>query len=47
MARPQPWVDGIKARPEVTLIEVTRSNREAVPEQILRWVRQTQGETVP
>ena len=47
MARPQPWVDAIKARPEVTLLEVTQANREAVPEQILRWVRRTQGEMAP
>jgi nucleoside-triphosphatase len=47
MARSEPWVDAVKARPEVTLIEVSRANREALPEQILLWLLQKQEETVP
>lgn len=35
MARSQPWVDAIKARPDVTLVEVTPLNRSTLPEQIL------------
>lgn len=35
MARSQPWVDAIKARPDVTLVEVTLLNRSTLPEQIL------------
>jgi nucleoside-triphosphatase len=38
MTGPQPWVDAIKARADVTLIEVTRANRQALPEQIYRWL---------
>jgi nucleoside-triphosphatase len=47
MAGPQPWVDAIKVRTDVTLIEVTRANRQALPEQIYRWLLQNQGEKVP
>ena len=36
MARPHPWVDVIKARPEVSLVEVTTLNRGTLPEEILR-----------
>jgi nucleoside-triphosphatase len=40
MARPQAWVDAIKARPNVSLVEVTTLNRSTLPEQILRGLRQ-------
>jgi nucleoside-triphosphatase len=40
MARAEPWVDAIKIRVDVILINVTPANREALPEQILRWVRE-------
>jgi nucleoside-triphosphatase len=40
MARPHPWVDAIKARPEVSLVEVTPLNRSTLPEEILRGLRQ-------
>ena len=41
MARSHPWVDAVKARPKVTLVEVTLANRQALPEQILHWLQQT------
>jgi nucleoside-triphosphatase len=44
MARSQPWVDALKARPDATLVEVTRANRQALPGEILCWLLQTQGE---
>jgi len=40
MARSQPWVDVVKARPDATLIEVTVANRWALPDRILRWLRE-------
>ena len=39
MAR-SPWVDAVKARPGVTLLEVTPANRSACPELILAWLQQ-------
>jgi nucleoside-triphosphatase len=30
-----PWADGVKALPQVTIIEVTRSNRDKIPQQVL------------
>ncbi len=44
MARSQPWVDALKARPDATLVEVTPANRQALPGEILCWLLQTQGE---
>jgi nucleoside-triphosphatase len=41
---PQPWVDAIKARSGVTVVEVTRSNRDEMPARILAWLAKTQGE---
>ena len=35
MARSHPWVDAVKARPDVNLVEVTTLNRGTLPEQIL------------
>jgi len=40
VAGPHPWVDAIKARPRVTLVEVTLANRQALPERILHWLQQ-------
>lgn len=45
MAGPHPWVDAIKARSSVALVEVTPANRQALPEQILGWLRQTLEQT--
>jgi nucleoside-triphosphatase len=36
MARSHSWVDAIKARPNVRMVEVTTLNRSTLPEQILR-----------
>jgi nucleoside-triphosphatase len=36
----QPWVNGLKARPDVTVIEVTTENRQAMPDRILRWLHE-------
>jgi nucleoside-triphosphatase len=45
MARPQPWVDAIKARPDVTVVEVTTANRQAMPDWILRWFAGSAGKS--
>ena len=37
------WVDALKARPDVTLLEVTPANRAACPELILAWLRQNRA----
>jgi nucleoside-triphosphatase len=42
MARPNPWVDGLKAMPAVTLWEVTAKNRGEMAEQVIRWVQEGQ-----
>lgn len=47
MAGPQPWVDAIKARPDVTLIEVTPANRQDLPDRIVRWLRGAQASDRP
>jgi nucleoside-triphosphatase len=38
MAGPEPWADALKARPDVTLVEVTRDNRDKLAAQILVWL---------
>jgi nucleoside-triphosphatase THEP1 len=38
MAAPHPWVDRIKARPGVMLIEVTAANRDRLPARLLDLV---------
>jgi len=40
MAKPNPWVDGLKAMPDVTLWEVTIENRHGLAEQVVQWVGQ-------
>ena len=35
MAKPNPWVDGLKAMPNVTLWEVTVESRDGLAEQIV------------
>jgi nucleoside-triphosphatase len=37
MAR-SPWVEAIKARPDVALMEVTAANRSAIPDLVLAWL---------
>ncbi len=39
MAGSQPWVDAVKTRPDTTLVEVTRDNREELPELVWRWLQ--------
>jgi nucleoside-triphosphatase len=38
MARSHSWVDALKARPGVTLWEVTVENRDRLPARVLNWV---------
>jgi nucleoside-triphosphatase len=40
MARPHPWVDALKARPDVTLWWVQVDNRDEMALQVLDWLRQ-------
>jgi nucleoside-triphosphatase len=39
MASAHPWVDAIKRRPDVSVVELTRANREALPQRILEWLQ--------
>ena len=39
MARPNPWVDSLKAMPNVTLWEVTIQNRNKLAGQVVAWLR--------
>jgi nucleoside-triphosphatase len=38
MARPHPWVDPLKGRPDVTLWQVTVENRDEMLSRVLEWV---------
>jgi nucleoside-triphosphatase len=38
-----PWVDAVKSRPDVTLLEVTVANRSAFPALILDWLEEDPG----
>jgi nucleoside-triphosphatase len=38
MARPNPWVDALKAMPNITIWEVTAGNRTEMVERVLGWV---------
>lgn len=40
MARPNAWVDALKAMPNVTRWEVTAENRNRLAEQIIQWLNQ-------
>jgi len=40
MARPHPLADRIKQRPDVKLIEVKESNRDGLPDQLIREIEQ-------
>lgn len=42
MARPHPWVDALKARPDVTLWQVTVENRDVMVRRVLEWVQPVQ-----
>jgi nucleoside-triphosphatase len=39
MAGSQPWVDTVKTRPAITLVEVTLDNRQELPELVWRWLQ--------
>jgi nucleoside-triphosphatase len=43
----EPWVEAIKARPDVTVVEITPANRQAMPRRILRWWHQESGDWAP
>ena len=47
MARSHPWVDRLKRRDDVTLVEVTLANRQALPERILGWLSQPLADASP
>lgn len=38
MLRPHPWADKVKRHPEVATVVVTKSNRDSVLEQVVRWI---------
>jgi len=38
MAKPNPWVDALKAMPNVTLWEVTAENRDRLAGRVLEWL---------
>jgi nucleoside-triphosphatase len=38
MARPNAWVDSLKAMPDVTLWEVTAGNRDRMAERVVGWL---------
>jgi nucleoside-triphosphatase len=40
MAKPNPWVDGLKSMPQVEMWEVTVENRDGLAEQVVQWVDQ-------
>jgi nucleoside-triphosphatase len=39
MARSQPWVDALKARPDVTVWQVTWENRDEMPARVAKWLQ--------
>jgi len=41
MLSSNPWADTIKRQPQVSLIEVTRTNHRQVLEELLRWLKAT------
>jgi nucleoside-triphosphatase len=38
MAKPNPWVDALKALPQVQVWEVTAGNRDGMAEQVIEWL---------
>jgi nucleoside-triphosphatase len=44
MAGRHPWVDDIKARAGVDLMEITLEHRQTIPDRILRWLNRCRGE---
>jgi nucleoside-triphosphatase len=39
MAKPNPWVDSLKAMPTVTLWEITAGNRDEMAKRVLAWLQ--------
>ncbi len=40
----QRWVDALKARPDVTLVQITTANRHEMPDRALRWLSQARAQ---
>ncbi len=38
MAKPNPWVDGLKVMPNVSFWEVTVENRDELAEEVIQWL---------
>ena len=38
MLRPNPWLDALKALPQVTVWEVTSDTRDGMADEVVRWV---------
>jgi len=43
MLNPHPWADAIKRKPQVNLIEVTRTNHPQVLRELLHWLKTTES----
>jgi nucleoside-triphosphatase len=43
MAKPNPWIEALRALPTVTVWEVTAENRDEIPERVLRWLEGSKG----
>jgi len=39
MAKPNPWVDSLKAMPQVEVWEVTAKNRDGMVERVIKWLK--------
>jgi len=39
MAKPNPWVDSLKAMPQVEVWEVTAKNRDRMVERVIKWLK--------
>jgi nucleoside-triphosphatase len=47
MARPNPWVDALKAMPDVTVWEVTAGNRDGLAQRVMKWIEKGQEMEAP
>ena len=43
MLNPHPWADAIKLKPQVNLITVTRANHHQILNELLSWLKATEG----
>jgi nucleoside-triphosphatase len=39
MAKPNPWVDGLRTKPQVEVWEVTVENRDRMVEKVIEWLK--------